>query len=310
MSFYTPSKPLTGGGDDNGDEQWRSVTPHYFKVFQIPLLRGRVFDDRDTASSARVIIINNALARKFFPHQDPIGKSIQICKGAGPEIEDSPRQIIGVVADVRESGLTQGKVPVNYIPQSQQQEGLTRLITASASLAWAVRSNLDEKTLSTVLTRAIQSVDPQMPIAGIEPMDNILHDSLSRQNFNMLLLSIFAGSALLLAAIGIYGLMSYSVQQQTQEIGVRIALGADRPAMFRLVLKQGMPPALIGVAAGLAAAFGFTRLLESLLYGVKPTDPLSFFAVAATLLFVATLAVLVPARRAMSVDPVTALRTD
>jgi ABC-type antimicrobial peptide transport system permease subunit len=149
-----------------------------------------------------------------------------------------------------------------------------------------------------------------MPIAGIEPMDNILHDSLSRQNFNMLLLSIFAGSALLLAAIGIYGLMSYSVQQQTQEIGVRIALGADRPAMFRLVLKQGMPPALIGVAAGLVAAFGLTRLLESLLYEVKPTDPLSFFAVAATLLLVAALAILIPARRAMSIDPVTALRSD
>jgi ABC-type antimicrobial peptide transport system permease subunit len=137
-----------------------------------------------------------------------------------------------------------------------------------------------------------------------------LHDSLSRQNFNMLLLSIFAASALLLAAIGIYGLMSHSVEQQTQEIGVRMALGADKPALLRLVLSQGMPPALIGVAVGLFAAFGLTRLLESLLYEVKPTDPLSFFAVAATLSVVSLVAVLIPARRAMSVDPLSALRSE
>jgi ABC-type antimicrobial peptide transport system permease subunit len=141
-------------------------------------------------------------------------------------------------------------------------------------------------------------------------MDQILAASLSRQNFNMLLLSLFAGSALLLAAIGIYGLMSYAVEQQTQEIGVRMALGADQSSLLRLVLRQGMTPAVIGVIAGLGGAFGLTRLMESLLYGVKPTDPLSFFGVAAVLLLVAIIAVLIPARRAMAIDPVTALRAE
>jgi ABC-type antimicrobial peptide transport system permease subunit len=235
---------------------------------------------------------------------------MQIGKGLGPDFEELPREIVGMVGDVCETGVADGKEPVMYIPQSQILDGFTKLASSAIPLAWEIRSNLDEHTLTAAVTKEIQTVDGQMPIARVRTMDKILADSLSRQNFNMLLLSIFAASALLLAAIGIYGLMSYSVQQQTAEIGVRIALGADKLAVVRLVLRQGMTPALIGVAVGLVIAFGLTRLMASLLYGVKPTDPVSFIGVAAVLIFVAVVAVLIPARRAMAVDPLNALRSE
>ena len=197
-----------------------------------------------------------------------------------------------------------------YVPEYQQPQGMTKLATTSAPLAWEVRSSLDGKSLTAAVTKAIQQVDGRLPLSSVRAMDSILAESLSRQNFNMLLLSIFAGSALILAAIGIYGLMAYAVQQQTQEIGVRMALGADKSTTLLLILRQGLTPALIGVIAGLAGAFGLTRLMESLLYEVTPTDPLSFFGVAAVLILVAVVAVLIPARRAMSIDPVAALRAE
>jgi predicted lysophospholipase L1 biosynthesis ABC-type transport system permease subunit len=257
-----------------------------------------------------VVIVNTAFARKYFP-TDAMEQTIEIGKGIGPVFADyAPRRIVGVVGDVCENGLAGGKVPVMYVPQAQQPQGITRIVNSSAPLVWAVRSSLDERPLASAVTTAIQQVDSRMPLARVRTMDRLLADSISRQNFNRLLLSIFAGSALLLAAIGVYGLMSYSVEQQTHEIGVRIALGAEKSTVLLLVLRQGLMPALAGVAAGLAGAYGVTRLMASLLYGVTPTDPLSFLGVAAVLLLVAIVAVLVPARRAASVDPVRALRAE
>ena len=308
LDIDIPGRALPADHDHSGTEQWRSVTPHYFQVFRIPLQRGRTFSEGDTAVTAPVAIVNAAFAKKYFPNEDPLGQQIEIGKGFGADFEEAPREIVGVAGDVRETGLAAGKVPVVYVPLSQQQVGVTKLVTSHASLAWAIRSNRDDKSLTDAVTRAIQEGDSQVPLAQVRPMDDILRGSLSRQNFNMLLLSIFAGSALLLAAIGIYGLMSYSVQQQTQEIGIRMALGADKPAIFRLVMHQAMPPTLIGVTVGLTTAFGLTRLMESLLYGVTPTDPLSFFGVAVLLILIAVVAVLLPVRRALSVDAVTALR--
>jgi putative ABC transport system permease protein len=273
-------------------------------------LRGRLFTEHDTHTSTPVVIVNAAFAKKYFPKENAVGKTIEIGKGIGPDFADSPREIVGVIGNVRETGLANGEVPVMYIPQCQQQDGLTKLASNVIPMAWEVRSSLNDKQLTAAVTKAIQAIDGQMPVAEVKSMDHILQNSLSRQNFNMLLLSIFAGSALLLAAIGIYGLMSYAVQQQTQELGVRIALGADKAAVVRLVLRQGMTPALIGVAIGLGVAFGVTRLMEGLLYGVKAADPLSFFGVAAILTAVALLAVLIPARRAMGVDPLVALRSE
>jgi putative ABC transport system permease protein len=171
-------------------------------------------------------------------------------------------------------------------------------------------SSLDENSLISSVAKAIREVDSRLPLGEVRPMDKILADSISRRNFNMLLLSILATSALLLAAIGIYGVMSYSVQQRTKEIGVRMAFGASQNTILVMILRQGLAPALVGVAGGLAGAFGLTRLMESLLYGVKPVDAISFFGVAAILLMVALLAVFVPARRAISLDPVAALRNE
>jgi predicted permease len=310
LPFNIVGKAIPAGQDYSGDEQWRSVSAHYFSLLRVPLRQGRMFTDHETRTSAKVAIVNAAFAKKFFPDESAIGKSLEIGKGLGPAFDEPPREIVGVVGDVCESGVAEGKVPVMYIPQSQQQEGLTKLASSVLPLAWEVRSSLDEKSLAAAAAKEIQAVDGQMPVARVRTLDKVLQDSLSRQNFNMLLLAIFAGSALLLAAIGIYGLMSYSVEQQTQEIGVRMALGADKPAVVRLVMRQGMKPALIGVAAGLAVAFGVTRLMGSLLYGVKATDPVSFLGVAAILIVVAVVAVLIPARRAMSVDPVVALRSE
>jgi putative ABC transport system permease protein len=311
LDFDIPGKVPPPGQEHNGEEQWRSATPHYFSVLRIPLLRGRVFTEHDDAGGAAVAIVNAAFREKFFPREDPIGKTLEIGKGLGPPFTDyAPRQIVGVVGNVREAGLAGGEIPVMYVPEYQQPQGMTKLATTSAPLAWEVRSSLDEKSLTVAVTKAIQQVDGRLPLSSVRGMDSILAESLSRQNFNMLLLSIFAGSALILAAIGIYGLMAYAVQQQTQEIGVRMALGADKSTTLLLVLRQGLTPALIGVIAGLAGAFGLTRLMESLLYQVTPTDPLSFFGVAAVLILVAVVAVLIPARRAMSIDPVAALRAE
>jgi putative ABC transport system permease protein len=250
-------------------------------------------------------------AKKYFASESPIGRTLDIGKGIGPTYADyARRQIVGVVGDTSETGLVGGKVPVMYIPQAQQPQGMTKIFNSSVPLAWEVRSSLDEKSLISAVAKAIRQVDARLPLGEVHPMDNILAESISRQNFNMLLLSIFAISALMLAAIGIYGVMSYSVQQQTKDIGVRMALGADKNTILAMVLGQGLMPAFIGVAAGLAGALGVIRLMESLLYGVKPGDPINFFAVAAILLAVALIAVLIPARRAVSLDPVAALRSE
>jgi predicted permease len=303
-------KPPKRGDLYNGDEQWRSVTPHYLAVFKIPLLRGRFVQETDTGAAAKIMVINQAMAKKYWPNENPIGQVITIGKGLGPQFDDQPRQIVGIVGDVRETGLSDTNVGVMYLPQSQQPEGLTQLANSVLPLSWSVRSRLTRNSLSALVLREIQAIDGQMPIARVRSMEQILSESTSRQNFNMLLLSIFAGIALVLAAIGIYGLMSYAVEQQMQEFGIRMALGADSPALVRLILKQGMTPALLGVGAGLVIAFGVTRLLGSLLYGVKPTDPASFVVVALTLTMVALAATYLPARRAAGVDPVIALRQE
>ncbi len=311
LAFDIPGKAIPSGQEHYGPEQWRTVSPRFFKVFRIPLLSGRVFTEHDDLGGAPIVIVSAAFARKYFANENPIGRTLDIGKGIGPTYADyARRQIVGVVGDTCETGLVGGKVPVMYIPQAQQPQGMTKIFNSSVPLAWEVRSSLDEKSLISSVAKAIREVDGRLPLGEVRPMDKILADSISRQNFNMLLLSIFATSALLLAAIGIYGVMSYSVQQQTKDIGIRMALGADKNTILAMILRQGLMPAFIGVAAGLAGAFGLTRLMEGLLYGVKSGDPISFFGVAAILLMVAVVAVLIPARRAIALDPVAAPRSE
>jgi predicted lysophospholipase L1 biosynthesis ABC-type transport system permease subunit len=250
------------------------------------------------------------MAKKYWPKEDPVGQVIMIGKGLGPQFNDPPRQIIGIVGNVRETGVDDGDVAVMYIPQSQVPEGLTQLANSALPTAWCIRSAADPNSLRTSVQKEFQAVDGQMPISNVRPMEEVIAQGVSRQHFNMLLLSIFAAIALILAAIGIYGVMSYAVEQQTQELGIRMALGADRGQVLKLILRQGMTPAGIGVVVGVAIAFAITRVLASLLYGVKASDPATFVAVAVLLTAIALFATYIPARRAMGVDPVIALRDE
>lgn len=309
LPFNIPGKPPKEG-PYNGDEQYRFVSPHYFAVFKIPLLRGRLFNDRDTPRSSRVVLINQAMAKKYWPNENPVGQILLIGKGLGPQFEDLPREIVGVMGNVRETGLADSDVGVMYVPQSQVPDGLTQLANGALPTAWCIRSSLDPNSLRSLVEREIEAVDGQMPVSKIRTMEEVIAEGLARQRFNMLLLSIFAGVALVLAAIGIYGVMSYSVEQQTQELGIRMALGADRGSVLKLVMRQGMTPALIGVGAGVLIALGATRALGSLLYGVKASDPLTFAGVAVVLSLVALFATCMPALRAVRIDPVVALRNE
>jgi predicted permease len=309
LPFLIEGRPPAKGDLYTGDEQWRAVSPHYFTAFRIPVLRGRAFEDRDSGKSERVVIINQAMAKKYWPKDDPVGQRIAIGGSAlGPDFAELARQIVGIVGSVRENGLKDSDQGVMYIPQAQTTDGLTKLANSVLPLSWAIRTSSDPAALSTAIQREILAVDGQLPVSKIRTMEQVLSESTARQNFNMLLLSIFAGMALLLAAIGIYGLMSYTVEQRTQEIGIRMALGAGRGHMLKLIVRQGMLLAGIGVVIGLAAAFGLARLLASLLFGVKTTDPLTYAAVALVLISVALFATYVPARRATKIDPLIARR--
>lgn len=308
LPFNIAGKPPAKGNMYNGDEQWRSVSSHYFAAFKIPLLRGRVFNQHDTGNAAHVVIINEAMAKKYWQKEDPIGRSITIGKGLGPQFEEAPREIVGIVGSVRENGLRDSNQGVMYVPASQVADGLTQLANKVLPLSWAVRTARSPEALTPSIQHEFMAFDAQLPVAKFRTMEQVISESTARQNFNMLLLTIFAAVALLLAAIGIYGLMSYSVEQRTQEIGIRVALGASGGDMLRMVVVRGLWLAAVGMGIGLAAAFGLTRVLSSLLFGVKANDPIAFGAVAVTLATVAWAATYIPARRATRIDPIIALR--
>jgi putative ABC transport system permease protein len=297
-------------GDWNGDEQWRSVSPDYFRTIQLPLRRGRTFSERDTAGSAPVVVINEAMARKYWPKEDPLGKVILIGKGLGPQFTEQPREIVGIVADIPETGLADRGESVMYVPQSQMLDAVTQLANGIIPLSWVVRTAGDPLAFRNIVEREVHATDPMIAVGRQRTIDEIISKSLARQNFNTLLLTVFAAIALLLAAIGLYGLISYAVGQRTQEIGIRVALGAARSDVLRMIVFEGARQAAIGVAAGLLVAFGVTRFLASLLFGVKAYDPLTFAAVAAIIALVALIASYIPALRAAAIDPNQALRNE
>jgi len=255
-----------------------------------------------------VVIINQAFARKYWPKGDPVGQRITIGKGLGPQFEEPAREIVGIAGNIRETGLQGVDEPVMYVPESQVTDGLTQLANSVLPLGWVIRSSSDPAALSSAVQAEFRAVDSMVPVSKVRTMEQVISESTARQSFNMLLLAIFAGLALLLAAIGIYGLMSYTVEQRRQEIGIRMALGAGRGDMLKLIVRHGMILAATGVVIGLAAAFGLTRVLASLLFGVKTTDPLTYASVGAILLVVALVASYIPARRATEIDPLIALR--
>jgi putative ABC transport system permease protein len=308
LPFTIVGRPLQDG-PYHGGGGWITVSPGYFEVFRIPVRRGRSFTRRDDAAAPPVVIINEAMAKRFWKDADPMNDQIVIGRGVMREFaSEQPRQIIGVVADSRDAGLNQDPQPTMFIPQAQVPDAANALNVQLTPMAWIVRARTEPHALIPVVQEELRRVTG-LPVSDARTMEEVVSISTSRQRFNMLLMTVFGASALLLAAIGIYGLMAYSVAQRTQEIGIRLALGAGSSGVRRMVVGQGMRLALAGVVIGLAAAFGLTRFIASFLFGVQPLDPATFTAIPLVLTAVALLAVWIPARRASRVDPVIALRT-
>jgi putative ABC transport system permease protein len=289
---------------------WMDASAGYFEAFRIPILLGRDFTDRDVAGAPGVVIINESMAKKYWPKEDPVGQQIIIGKGVGPEFEEPARQIIGVAGDIHSNGLGRDPFPLMIVPQAQVPDGMTALNARIGPVVWLVRTHTDPHQLISAISEQLRQASGGFAVARVRSMDEVVVHSTARESFNMLLLSIFGVSSLVLASIGIYGLMAYSVQQRTQEIGIRMALGADRSRIRNLVVWQGMQLTIAGVIVGAGAAFGLTRLIASLLFGVKSWDPIVFVTVPVVLAAVALVAVWLPAGRASRLDPMAALRVE
>jgi putative ABC transport system permease protein len=290
------------------------VTPDYFQAMSIPLKRGRYFTDRDdrsflagkdlskynederTMAGMNAVIIDEEFARRHWPNEDAVGKRIKLGHDEKPVL----LTVVGVVGRVKMEGLSQDSKRVQgYFPFAQVQRG---------GMTVVVKGSSDPNQMIAAVRQQVKAIDPDQPIYNVRTMDEIRAESVAPERLNLTLLSIFAGIALVLAIVGIYGVMSYSVTQRTHEIGIRMAIGAQPRDVFRMIMGQGMMLALIGVAFGLVGAFGLTRLMATMLFGVEPTDPATFASIAVLLTAVALLACYVPGRRATKVDPVVSLR--
>ncbi|MGB7923252.1 MAG: ABC transporter permease [Pyrinomonadaceae bacterium] len=276
--------------------QMMLASPGYFEALGIPLLKGRLFTDQDDEKTPRVVVINQTLAQRFFPAEDPVGKRIQVRNTRG---EPPWMTIIGVAHDVKAEGLDVENRPQVYFPLQQ---------VSNLSLALVIRTASDPGALTEAVRREVRAVDPDLPVYAIRTMDEVMAKAVSQRRFSMVLLGVFAFIALALSAVGIYGVMAYSVSQRTHEIGVRMALGAQPRDVLRMVITQGLTLIFAGMAVGLVGAFIVTRFLSGLLFNVSPRDPLTFAAITLLLAIVALLACYVPARRATKVDPMVALR--
>ncbi|MGH7937399.1 MAG: FtsX-like permease family protein, partial [Bryobacteraceae bacterium] len=283
--------------DEWPDVIYRAVGPGYFETMGIPLVRGRDFTDQDTIHSPMTVIVSEKTAQHYWPNDNPIGKRLK----GGSTISDAPwRTVIGVVKDVRQN---------DFIAEPKMEMYLDyRQLTSLTPNALVIRTAVDPLGLASSVRNAIWAVDKDQTVANIESMENIVAGAVARQRFSMLLLAVFAGLALALAAVGIYGVMSYSVAQQTREIGIRIALGAKRSSVLRMTLAQGLKLVGAGLLLGLLGALLLTRVMASLLFGISPTDPFTFLCISVVLLAVAALASYLPALRATRVDPMIALR--
>jgi putative ABC transport system permease protein len=309
LPFVIAGRPLKDA-PSHGGGGFLTVSPGYFEVFKIAMKRGRSFTERDDAQGPPVVIINETFARQYFKDGDPLNERLIIGKSFMREFAtEQPRQIVGVAADVRDGGLNNEPNPAMYVPQAQIPDAANMLNVRLTPIAWVVRTRMSPYAVSAAVQEQLRQVT-SLPVSDVRSMEDVVSRSISRQRFNMLLMTVFGASALLLAAIGIYGLMAYSVEQRTQEIGIRLALGAASADVRRMIVVQGMRLAIVGVVIGLASAFGLARIISNLLYGVTARDPLVFIAVPLVLTTVALVGVWLPARRAIRVDPVTALRAE
>ncbi|HET9741865.1 MAG TPA: ABC transporter permease [Terriglobales bacterium] len=318
VTAATGSMPLPLGGDDFWDVgfnvldhplpkgQWPSEIPYlvstdYFQTMQVPLVHGRFFDQRDQRNSTPVMIISQAFAKKYFPKEDPLGRKIELGGGEPARKQYDTREIVGVVGDIRTSDLARSPQPAYYVPIAQMMWGPPTLIVRTAG---------DPEALAPALKNVIHSLDPESPLHNIRTMDDCLGFDLGRARFQTVLLGIFAAIALLLTAIGLYGVVAYSVAQRTHEIGVRMALGASRSHVLAMVLNRGAQLTLAGVTIGVVGALALARVLQALLYETAPHDPATYLLVCLTLALVALAASYLPALRASRVDPMVALRQE
>jgi putative ABC transport system permease protein len=296
VSFETEGRPVPKS--DEPVLEFRVVNPDYFRTMSIPLVKGRDFTARDDKQATPVIIVNEAFAQKFFPGEDPLGKRIK--PGiATDETKPVMREIIGVVGDVKHKSLSASADPEGYVPEAQIPFDTMTLV---------VKTSVPAESITSAVRNEVYALDKDLPVYTVKTMDNYLAASVAQPRFNTLLLALFAGLALVLTVVGLYGVMSYAVVQRTHEMGIRLALGAQTRDIFKLVIGQGMLLALVGVGLGLIGAFALTRIMASLLFGVRATDPLTFGTVSVLMIGVALLACYVPARRATRVDPMVALR--
>jgi putative ABC transport system permease protein len=273
----------------------RAATPDYFRVMSIPIVKGRGFTEQDHFDAPTVVIINESFERLYFPNEDPIGKRVISPAGS----DGIPMTIVGVAGDVRNGGPEDEPRPEFYYSYFQNR---------SPFMFMAIRTAAEPAGLIPAIRREIWSEDKDLPLANISTLEQLLSKTIAQRRFNLLLLGLFSGLALVLAVVGIYGVVSYAVTQRTHEIGVRLALGAQQGDVRKLVIRQGMIPVVAGIAIGLSGALALTRLMKSLLFGVSATDPLTFVGLSLLLIVVALVACWIPARRATKVDPLLALR--
>jgi predicted permease len=317
----TSALPLTGSPDfgftiegrtpsapgDVPQTNWRAISPDYLRTMGIPLRRGRYFSEQDHEKAAGVAIINETMARRFWPDGDPLGKRIKL---GGPTRPYPWMEIVGIVGDVKHDGLDAPVTPELYMPYAQTPFSQMPAGLRFPAMSLVARNGSDHDSLAAATRAEIKALDKDQPITNIRTLDQLLANSISQHRFYLLLLAFFAAIALALAAIGLYGVVSYTVKQRTQEIGVRMAFGAQAGDVLRLIIKFGMKLTLIGALIGLAGALALTRLMKTLLFDVSATDPLTFASITALLALVALLACFVPARRATKVDPLVALRNE
>jgi predicted permease len=275
--------------------EMRTISPDYFRSFRIPLIAGRFFDEHDQGKSESVVIINQAFAQRYFSTRNPIGNRLS-------SDQKLWRTIVGVVGDVRQAGLARPPEPEMYLPYPQGSQA------SKQSMSLVVRTSGEPTDLISSVRNELRNLDPNQPVFNVMTMKKVIEESVSDRRLNMALLGIFAGLALILSSIGIYSVMSYTVTQGTREIGIRMALGARTGQVRKLVVGNGLRLSLVGVVIGLFGAFGLTRLMSALLFGVTPTDPLIFVGSSVSLVLVGVLACYIPARRATKIDPLVALR--
>jgi predicted permease len=298
-SVYTGSATIEGrpAGEYQRELWHKAITPDFFRAIGAPLLRGRMLDEHDGQPGGLLVtMVNQTLARTYFPNEDAIGKRIKFGR---PNEKDPWVVIVGVVADAKQDGMDKPVQPEVYVPFADDSQ---------SSLSFVLRSSADPAELAALVRREVHSFDKDLVPAEIAPMRELVSGSLHQERFRTALLSGFAAAALLLAAIGIYGVLAYLVTQRTREIGIRMALGAQQPQLLALIFRQGMFPVVCGIVLGIAGAVGCARLIRTMLFGIDATNPVTYIAAAAILLTVAMCACYFPARRAAKVDPMVALR--